>query len=325
MQGSASVALHARVADYSTESLQAALEDGSVFDVASARGVSTLVPAADAEIFTRGTLPADEGSLRHRLRSLRHLLDASGQSATDALARAIDVAREALASGPLDIAGLSGTLTRALPELSPMCPGRCGVEHIHQALFDLVGVAGTWRRHRVDGSRLFTALAEPSKPRADARRELVRRYLTCHGPSTVPQFAEWCGINPADARDSLVSDETTEVMPGAYVLTQDLDRFEAPPPPRGVRLLPPRDPYLEGRDRATLVPDRQAQKAIWRAIPTLGVVLVDGDAVSTWKAKKTDRHLQLVLEPLPGHPAVAPTPDLEAEAHALAALKLGRL
>jgi hypothetical protein len=161
-----------------------------------------------------------------------------------------------------------------------VCRGRCGVAHIEQGLFDLVGETGVWRIER-DGSHHVYVAMEIDTTREPARAELVRRYLRCHGPSTPAQFAEWCGISTGDATSSLNA-ATVAVEPA---------RVE------GVRLLPPRDPYLLGRDRETLVPDRDARKRVWRATPTDGVMLVDGDPVATWRARKKGRTLVFEVEP----------------------------
>jgi len=89
------------------------------------------------------------------------------------------------------------------------------------------------------------------------RRQLVRRYLHCYGPSTPAHFAAWCGISTADAARSLASPDTVEVDGHRFVLTDDIERLTSAPPATGIRLLPPRDPYLLDRDRTALVPDRE--------------------------------------------------------------------
>ncbi|HWI64183.1 MAG TPA: crosslink repair DNA glycosylase YcaQ family protein, partial [Symbiobacteriaceae bacterium] len=111
---------------------------------------------------------------------------------------------------------------------------------------------------------------------------------------------------------------TGEVIPvnlerrPAWVLAADLPRLADPAPARGVRFLPPHDPYLQMRDRATLVADRAVQRRLWRAAGSPGAVLADGELVATWRAEKHGKRLCLTVESF-----AASLPDLEAEAQAL--------
>jgi hypothetical protein len=271
VQGWGVVSLHARATGVTIDSLDAARAAGEIADVVGPRGAGLTVPSADIDVFTLGSLPADEGSLRTRLRNLLPLLDASGLTATAALAAACEIASETLAAGPVDIGTLSGALTRGLPALSPMCPGRCTVAHISQSLFDLVGASGVWVHDDRGDQRLYVSYS-PSMAREDARAELALRFARCHGPApTADRFAQWCGISRKDAAASVV-----EVEP----LTT---------PAAGVRLVPPRDPYLLDRDRAVLVPDEDARRRIFRPTQTDGVALVDGAPVASWRARKGSR------------------------------------
>lgn len=144
--------------------------------------------------------------------------------------------------------------------------------------------------------RLYVLMGVSADP-AQARTELVRRYLRCYGPSTPAHFAEWCGISVGEARRSLETAGGTEVEGRRFLLPDDLGSFDSPPRATGVRILPPRDPYLLDRDRATLVPDREAQKRVWRANPTDGLILADGLPIASWRTKKTGKRLQLNVEP----------------------------
>lgn len=319
VHGSGVLAVHARTEGLTGTDLVAQLASGTIVEVISARGTDTLVPAREVAVFTIGTLPADEESLRARLKPFLPVLDRSGHTAIEALELAKAVAREALADGPLDIGGISGALTRALPELSPMCRGRCGVEHIEQGLFDLVGESGLWRQERMDGVRTYVAMEEPTDFEA-ARRELVRRYLRCYGPSTPAHFGEWCGISVSDAARSLALADSVEVASRRYLLAEDLERLVSPPAAKGVRVVPPRDPYLLDRDRATLISDPDVRRRIWRATPTDGVVLVDGVPTATWRPKKSGGHLTLNVEAF-GTLRKAVVADLEREATAIATLR----
>lgn len=327
VKGSAILAFSARVEGVTHDELRVATDSRSLVKVMSARGNAALVPASDAAVFSIGTLPADDESLRARLKPFLPVLDRSGYTATRALDAACDVAGRALADGPMDIGGLSGVLTRSLPALSPMCRGRCGVAHIDQGLFDLVGESAVWCPVDEDGHRTYVRtdqlLGAVAEHRIVARTELVRRYLRCHGPSTARELAEWCGISAADATRSLQESDVTPVRVNGrrtFVLTSDAERLRSVAEPAGVRLLPPNDPYLLGRDRDTLLPDRDAQKRIWKPTPNAGAVLHRGEIVASWRTNKKARHLRVLLEPV-GKLSRRTLAEIEPEAGMVATLR----
>lgn len=81
-----------------------------------ARGTQMVVPAADVEIFTRGSAPADETSQRAAVPGafLREL-DTAGVAVTDGLAAVVDAVRDALAGGPRLRGETALAVSRALP------------------------------------------------------------------------------------------------------------------------------------------------------------------------------------------------------------------
>lgn len=79
-----------------------------------------------------------------------------------------------------------------------------------------------------------------------------------------------------------------------WVARADVAALESPPSARGVRLLPPGDPYLQKPNRALLAPDPSLRKRMFRPVASPGAVLHEGRLVGLWrrKAGKVD------LEPL---------------------------
>ena len=277
------LSLAARVEDVTGDDLARALDREELVVVYGPRGTKTVVPVDDVAVFTAGVMPADEASLRASVPGayLRRL-DAAGLAVTDALAQVVDALRDALAAGPRSWGETVMAVSRALPEaLVPPCRGRCPDPHVEDSLYRLAGVAGTMR-FVGDTDDLVSIAEDPD--RGEARRELVRRYLRSHGPSTAAAFAEWAGISVADARRSL-GDGTVAVEAGDCA---------------GVRFLPPYDPWLLDRDRATLVADAAARRLLWRPAANPGVVLVDAEPVAAWRTKTERGRLTLNLEPLPG-------------------------
>lgn len=305
--GSASLALSARVAKLTPAAIEDALsEDKSLVEVLGMRSSPCIVPTPDAAVFTLGSLPADDDSLRKSLRSHLPTLDKAKISATEALEQATAAALSELKDGMLTRSALSEGMTRRLPNGLTVECRPCKSRHVQEMLFRLVGVAGVFIIARIGKNNLYVRPDQwlGKQPKADpatARAELLRRYLRCFGPSTVNHFADWVGITTADARRSWdeIADTLVEVNQDgrkAWLHADDLARFEKPPKVSGARLLPPYDAYLDQRDRATLVPEKALQRRVWTILGNPGVVLVDGEVVGLWRPQKKGKRLLVNVE-----------------------------
>lgn len=283
------VALAARVEAVGAGDLEQALEREELVVVYGARGAHMVVPAGDVEVFTRGTAPADEASLRAAVPgAFLRRLDAAGVTVTDALATVAGAVRDALAGGRRPRGEVAMAVTRALPGLlSPPCRGRCPDPHVEDSLFRLAGVRGVMRF--AASSDDLVAMGAPVVSDEEARRELVRRYVRCYGPATPATLAEWAGVSVDDASRSLAETASVDVTGDAV---------------RGVRFLPPYDPWLLDRDRATLVPDPGARRVLWRAAGSPGMVLVNGRPAAAWRTRTRSGRLTLRLQPLTGGPGL---------------------
>jgi hypothetical protein len=80
-------------------------------------------------------------------------------------------------------------------------------------------------------------------------------------------------------------------------LADDADMLDDPPTASGARLLPAGDPFLAQRDRATLLPDKTAQRAVWRPAGAPGLVMVTGHPVGTWRARGAGSQLEVTVDP----------------------------
>ena len=156
-----------------------------------------------------------------------------------------------------------------------------------------------------------------------ARAELLRRYLHCYGPSTRGGFAAWVGIQAGDTSPwwSPVEEELTEVDFGgrAWILTEDLGALRSSPRPKGVRLLPPRDPFTQMRDRGTIV-DEKHHREIWKTIGEPGTVLAHGKITGTWRPRRHGRRLTITIKTFGSVPS-ADEDSLEKEAELVARLR----
>ena len=139
-----------------------------------------------------------------------------------------------------------------------------------------------------------------------ARAELLRRYLRCYGPSTRAGFAAWLGVNAGDTDPwwNPVEEELTPVEFGgtSWIRTDDLDALRSAPQPVGVRLLPPRDPFTQGRDRETIVGEFH-HRELWTTVGEPGAVLADGKITGTWRPRKSGRKLTITIKTFDSLPA----------------------
>jgi winged helix DNA-binding protein len=103
----------------------------------------------------------------------------------------------------------------------------------------------------------------------------------------------------------------------AWVLADDTDALVDPPQADGIRLLPPQDPYLQQRDRTTLLPDKTQHNRVWRPVRPPGVVLAAGHLVATWRSRQAGKRLAVTVEPLGRLPA-ATRAAIQAEADQIA-------
>jgi hypothetical protein len=172
---------------------------------------------------------------------------------------------------------------------------------------------------RLDSRRRY----RQGKPgRTPAASEAVRRFLGFYGPAGPADFAEWAGLAKPHAQrlwDELAGD-LEEVRVGkskAWLVSGDLSALESPPGAKGIRLIPPGDPYLQKPNRPLLAPDAALRKRLFRPVASPGAVLRNGRLVGLWRVKAKGRKTELTVEKL-GRLARA---DLEGEAERVAGLR----
>ncbi|OPY28471.1 MAG: hypothetical protein A4E28_01528 [Methanocella sp. PtaU1.Bin125] len=340
--GSAALALHARVTGLTPADVDRALAaDKTVLQAMSLRGAPLVFPTADAAIFTAGLLPEDEPSLRFFIAGAGEGLDRVGMSAIELTALTAGALPDILASREmtkdelgLEIADrISERLDTGRREQWRLPSWYASGQYLGESLvrFALYVVSlqglfcygprkGNKARFVLTGEWLDSPLPVPDSARA--RAGLARRYLHCYGPSTPAHYAEWAGIAPAQADRawSMINGELTEVdFTGqrAWILGSDVACIKSPAPASGVRFLPPHEPLLQMRDRATLVPDQSLHRKLWRAVGNPGLLLVDGEAVAAWRSQKNGRTMNLAIETFADIPGNR-RPEIAAEAATLA-------
>ena len=124
--------------------------------------------------------------------------------------------------------------------------------------------------------------------RDDALVELVRRYLTSHGPAAVKDMSWWSGLTIADIRkaiDLLGSEIGSETVDGIELWSHASDDA-ASPPVRGAHLLQTYDEFVVGFTESRFFGDPRAEvaRAAWgdRTFPS-GVLLLNGRVGGRWR------------------------------------------
>jgi Winged helix DNA-binding domain len=324
--GSALLALHARVRDLTEEQVATAVaEEKSLLQTWSMRGSPYYFPAVDAPVFTTGVLPPTEAAMHHFIPGVEQSVGKLDLSLTEAVELCGAEIHGVLSGRRLAINELGAELAERIAGRlttgergtweapGPWAPDQSlgeGVVHFCIRILTLQRVVCFAPRA---GNKAPFVLVEEWLGRAIpdidpevARAELLRRYLRCYGPSTRGDFASWVGINAGDTDPwwSLIEDELTQVEYGgtSWVLGADLDALRSAPKPEGVRLLPPRDPYTQMRDRATII-DKKYHRDVWKTVGEPGAVLANGEICGTWRPRKSGRRLTITIKEFRSLPA----------------------
>lgn len=300
--------------------------DGALWALA-VRGVPVRAHEWPTELALAWTVRAAPHAYRRRdLRAVEQAL--RPYSEADAAKRVIN------ASGPLKAAGIpvleamssvartmrevvdqpmaKGTLsTRMTAEMSDpylrWCPA-CGATHMYEMPFRLAALhAGLELEPDTSPPVVRRIPRWPAgqvgvldRPTAgdDGPVDLLRGLLHLLGPLTPRQAAEYLDAPLRDVTDRWPQDAVEVDVDGATaaMLDADVPALEDPPDKTVVRLLGPYDLFLQGRDRALVVPDTAHHKALWPTIGRPGAVLVDGEVVGTWRPRAKGKTLGLELD-----------------------------
>lgn len=247
---------------------------------------------------------------------------------TDAYRIAADAMAEAVRAhgGPMVRGELSAAVTRLVPdELTAWCKG-CEVAHVPESLFR--GTALLVGLRLVRGTNPIEVEPIPGwehrGPDPDEAVALAVTYLALLGPGTPGEAADFVGTTKADLvrrwPDGL-AEVVVEDRARTWFPEEELDDLFDAPAPDLVRLLAPGDPYLQGRDRDLLVPDRAHQKQIWKILGNPGAVVVDGEVVGTWRSKGSGKKATLTVTSLRAMRAGAREVLVEEEAPLVAAAR----
>lgn len=295
---SAALAIAARAADGVTG---ASLAEDPRFGLTwSHRGAPHFHRAGELAGLSAALVPVDDADAQARMGWQRSRVAEAGMPARQALLIAAEAIRTAV-DRPMTKGAASTIVTGLVPPgLSVWCRA-CGCTHVLEQVMRLAAPIGGVRL--VAGASPATLApmedrrAISREPDLSAATSIVAAYLSLHGPATAVEAGGFVGTT-RKAATVLWPDEQAEVRfdgRKVFLPAERLPALENPPEPDVVRLLPPSDPLLQGRDRLTLVPDKVHHKEIWKVLGNPGVVLADGELTGTWRARTSGRRMQITI------------------------------
>lgn len=276
------------------------------------RGAPHAYRRVDLSAIAVATAPFSEADAAKRIFDATKPLKAAGIPVLEALGVVAACERD-IVTQPTLKGELSSRLTPLLdaPYLRFCRP--CNATHSYEQTFRLAALQGGLELEPETSPPVLRRIPKLRPPMlrqlagaADKRFDVILNYVRFYGPARVRDVAEFVDAPqqvvkqhwPDDAVEVSVSD--VDSREPRFVLADDIDALcgAADELARGtVRLAGPQDPYVQLRDRDTLVAHEARRKEMWRIIGRPGAVLADGDLVGTWRPRTSGRTLTITVEP----------------------------
>ncbi len=266
---------------------------------------------ADAAAVAVATAPLSEIDAAKRVFDASKPLRQAGIPVLEALAVIAQTQRD-LVRRPTVKGALSTALTDRLEPHSLRYCRPCDAVHAWENPFRMAPLQGGLELQpgtsppvlqRIPGLRplYFRRPGTDAEPRFDQ----VRGYLRFFGPARPQEVAAHLDSAVKEVKAHWPDDAVpveVDGFPGVsgarFALEEDVASLASGPDRAGrVRLLAPFDPWLQLRERATLVEDRTRAKDLWRNLGRPGAVVVDGEVVGTWRPKSAGARLTITWEP----------------------------
>ncbi|CAA9247131.1 MAG: FIG00816115: hypothetical protein [uncultured Blastococcus sp.] len=251
------------------------------------RGAPHVYRRADLPGVAAATAPFSDADAGKRIFDASKPLRAAGIPNLTALDVVADAMRS-IVTGPMVKGEMSGRLTAVLDEPYLRFCVPCGATHPYEQPFRLSALrAGLELEPGTSPPVLRPIPGFTPADEVPERLDVVRAYLRLLGPATPKLVAGYLDAPVKDVQARWPRDAVEVDVDGQrrWLLEDDLDALGDPP--RGTRLLAPFDLHLQARDRALLVGDAARAKDLWRTLGRPGGVLVDGEVVGTWRARRT--------------------------------------
>lgn len=278
-------------------------EPGELTCVWTLRGAPHLYRRADLPAIAAATAPFSEADAARRIHDAARPLRAAGIPVLAALDTIAGRMRE-IVGAPMVKGEMSRLLSDTLREDGEPGPYNrfcvpCDAVHLWEQPLRLAALrAGLELRPGTSPPVLQPVPGLAPSATVPGRLDVVRAYLHLHGPAAPRHVAGYLDAPVRDVEARWPDDAVEVDVDGErrWVLADDADRLRAGPD--GVtRLLGPFDPFLQARDRETLLPDAGHRKALWPVLGRPGAVLADGGIAGVWRPRKAGRSLTVAVEP----------------------------
>jgi hypothetical protein len=264
------------------------------------RGAPHLYRRADLPGVAAATAPFSDADAGKRIFDASKPLKAAGipnLAALDVVAGAM----RSIVTGPMVKGEMSTRLTAALDEPYLRFCVPCDAVHTYEQPFRLSALrAGLELEPGTSPPVLRPIPGFAPAHEVPERLDVVRGYLRLLGPATPQLVAGYLDAPVKDVQAHWPADAVEVDVDGErrWLLGGDLDLLGDPP--RGTRLLGPFDLHLQARDRSLLVGDAVRAKDLWRTLGRPGGVLVDGEIVGIWRARKAGSSVNVEVSPWGG-------------------------
>ena len=275
----------------------AALSGDELATAWTIRGAPHLYRRADLPGVAAATAPFSDADAGKRIFDAAKPLKAAGIANLAAL-DAVAAAMRSVVTAPMVKGDVSGRLTALMepPYLRECRP--CNAVHLYEMPFRLAALrAGLELQAGTSPPVLQPIPGFTPAETVPERLDVVRGYLRLLGPATPKEVAGYLDAPVKDVQARWPSDAVEVSVAGErrWVLAADVGRLDAGPV-AATRLLGPYDLFLQARDRSLLVDDPARQKDLWRVLGRPGAVLVDGEVVGTWRARRSGGAVTVSVE-----------------------------
>ncbi|HTW17303.1 MAG TPA: crosslink repair DNA glycosylase YcaQ family protein [Nocardioides sp.] len=264
------------------------------------RGAPHAYRRSEAAEVAAATAPLSEADAAKRVFDASRPLKAAGIPVLDALAHVADEMSEIVGDGAVVKGEMSSALSARLdaPYLRECRP--CQAIHTYEQPFRLAALQAGLELEPGTSPPVLRRIPGWRGPAAQVPTHLdpIRAVLRLLGPSDPKLVAGYLDAPVREVKAHWPSDVVPVEVDGARldVLAEDLDALADPGEASGVRLLGPFDLFLQGRDRALVVPDERSRKDLWRTLGRPGGLLAGSEVVGSWRPRSAGRKLRLAVD-----------------------------